>query len=64
MVQTNPSSEQSATFHLEDLHCTGCAAAVEHTLRAQPAITHVHLDWAHDRVHVGYFRRAYDSICP
>src|SRR5918998_1132175 len=47
-------AEQSATIQLHDLHCPECADAVERTLRANPHITSVHLDWQHDVVHVGY----------
>ena len=47
-------TEQHATLSLRDLHCTGCADAVEQALRANPHITSVHLDWAQDVLHVGY----------
>jgi copper chaperone CopZ len=34
-----------AAFSLSGLHCTGCADAVERTLKANPHITSVHIDW-------------------
>ncbi len=49
-----PSPPQQATFQLQDVHCLDCARAVERTLRAMPGVTLVHLDWAHNVVHVSY----------
>src|SRR5690349_9354648 len=46
--------EREVTLHLSDVHCPGCAGAIERVLRTQPAITRVHFDWANDVVHVGY----------
>ncbi len=54
MAHTTGHSEQHATFTLDALHCPECADAVEQALRAQSHITSVHLDWAHNVVHVGY----------
>lgn len=42
------------TIKLTTMHCTGCADAIERTLRAHPHITSVHLDWSKDKVHVAY----------
>ena len=47
-------SVEHATFRLGGVHCSGCAAAVERTLREQPHVTEVQLDWKNDVVHVGY----------
>ena len=46
--------EQHTIFQLDDIHCPECADAVEQALRDQPHITSVHVDWAHNIVHVGY----------
>jgi cation transport ATPase len=54
MAHTTGHSEQHATFTLDALHCPECADAVERALRAQMHVTSVHLDWAHNLVHVGY----------
>ncbi|HSH79112.1 MAG TPA: heavy metal translocating P-type ATPase, partial [Herpetosiphonaceae bacterium] len=54
MNHAHPTTEQHATLSLHDLHCPGCADAVERALRANPHITSVHLDWEHDVAHVGY----------
>ncbi|NTU78820.1 MAG: heavy metal translocating P-type ATPase [Chloroflexales bacterium] len=43
-----------AAFSLSGLHCTGCADAVERTLKANPHITSVHIDWPASVAHVGY----------
>jgi P-type Cu2+ transporter len=53
---THPTShaEQQATFNLDDIYCLECADAVVQALRAQAHISDVHLDWAHNRVHVTY----------
>jgi copper chaperone CopZ len=47
-------AEQHATFTLDALHCPECADAVERALRTLPHVTSVHLDWAHNVVHVSY----------
>jgi P-type Cu2+ transporter len=44
----------TATFRLDQLHCPECADQVERTLRANPHITAVHLDWPSNTVHVTY----------
>ena len=54
MIHQTSHAEQHATFKLNDLYCLECADAVERALRAQPHVTSVHLDWAHNLVHVGY----------
>jgi P-type Cu2+ transporter len=54
MAHTAEHTEQHATFTLDALHCPECADAVEGALRAQRHVTSVHLDWAHNLVHVGY----------
>jgi cation transport ATPase len=51
----------TATLALTTMHCTGCANAIERTLRANPHIVAVHLDWAHNSVHVRYHP---DQISP
>ena len=43
-----------ASFRLSGLHCTGCADAVEHALKANPHITGAHLDWPNNVAHVTY----------
>lgn len=43
-----------AAFSLTGLHCLECANAVERTLKANPHITSVHVDWPKNEVHVGY----------
>ncbi len=45
---------QQLILKLEDVHCPGCADAVERTLRSHPHITSVHLDWANNVAHVSY----------
>src|SRR5919199_1505321 len=54
MEHAHTHDERQASFTLEDIHCPGCADAVERALRASPHIAQVHLDWAHNTVHVGY----------
>jgi Cu2+-exporting ATPase len=54
MAHTTGHSEQHATFTLDALYCPECADAVERALRAQRHVTSVHLDWAHNLVHVTY----------
>ena len=54
MTHTHAHSQAHATFALTTMHCTGCADAIERTLRANPHITNVHLDWVKNEVHVGY----------
>ena len=49
------------TFKLADVHCTGCADAVELALRASPDIAHVQLDWQNDVVHVAYHAGMFDE---
>ena len=46
--------EQRITFKLEKLHCTACADNVARSLRANPHITSVQVDWASNTAHVGY----------
>jgi copper chaperone CopZ len=53
-MTTTPHALQHATFTLEQLHCTGCADAVERALRANPHLASVHLDWPNNRVQVSY----------
>ncbi len=52
--QEQQHGEQHIILKLEGLHCTGCADEVVQTLRAQPHITGVHLDWANNTAHVSY----------
>jgi P-type Cu2+ transporter len=54
MVQPTSHAEQQAAFNLDDIYCLECADAVVQALRAQPHISDVHFDWAHNRVHVTY----------
>jgi Cu2+-exporting ATPase len=54
MSHSTTHSEQHALFQLENIHCPECADAVERALRNQPHITSVHMDWAHNIVHVSY----------
>src|SRR3954454_18555203 len=54
MTRPTSHAEQHATFQLDDIYCLECADAVVRTLRAQAHISDVHLDWAHNRVHVTY----------
>jgi P-type Cu2+ transporter len=44
----------TATFRLEHVHCPQCADQVERTLRGNPHITEVQLDWPNNMVHVTY----------
>jgi P-type Cu2+ transporter len=53
-MATTTSAIQHATFTLENLHCTGCADAVERALRANPHIASVHVDWPTNVAHIGY----------
>jgi P-type Cu2+ transporter len=50
----HPTTLAHATLSLTGLHCTGCADAVERTLKANPHIASVQLDWPNNLVHVGY----------
>src|SRR5690349_11986285 len=54
IMRSISTDEREVTLHLADVHCSGCAGAIERVLRTQPAITSVHLDWANDVVQVGY----------
>ncbi len=54
MTHSTSHAEQHATFDLDDIYCLECADAVVRTLRAQPHISDVHMDWANNRVHVTY----------
>ena len=54
MAHSMTHTEQHGTFQLDDIHCPACAEAVDRALRAQPHITSVQLEWAHNVVHVGY----------
>ncbi len=54
MAQSTSHAEQHTTFRLNDIYCLECADAVVQALRAQPHISDVHLDWAHNRAHVTY----------
>jgi copper chaperone CopZ len=54
MTQPTSHAEQHAAFELYDIYCLECADAVVLALRAQARISSVHLDWAHNRVHVIY----------
>ena len=54
MAQAHHQTERRATLTVDGLHCTGCADAVEHAMRAQPGVTMVHVDWQRNDVHVGY----------
>lgn len=46
--------EQHITLKLEGMYCTGCADSIEQTLRAQPHISGVQIDWASNTAHVSY----------
>src|SRR3954466_16243129 len=54
MTQPTYHAEHHATFELYDICCLECAGAVVQALRAQEHISSVHLDWAHNRVHLIY----------
>lgn len=54
MTQMTEPALAYATFALTNMHCTGCADAIEQQLRASPHVTSVHLDWNNNTVHVGY----------
>ncbi len=54
MAHAHHQTERHATLKLDGLHCTGCADAVEHTLRAQRGVTMVHVDWQRNEAHVAY----------
>ncbi|HMQ29425.1 MAG TPA: heavy metal translocating P-type ATPase [Chloroflexaceae bacterium] len=52
--QHHAAAPATTTLSLAGLHCTGCADAVERTLKANPHITSVHIDWPNNVAHVGY----------
>ncbi len=54
MVHSESHMQHHAAFALSDIHCTGCAGAVEHARRANPQITDVRFDWAQNVVYVGF----------
>ncbi|HEU5103330.1 MAG TPA: heavy metal translocating P-type ATPase [Roseiflexaceae bacterium] len=54
MTHSTSHAAEHAAFELKDIYCLECADDVARALRAQPHISAVHLDWAHNRVHVTY----------
>lgn len=54
MAHATSHAEEHVTFQLDDIYCPECADEVERALRAQPHISHLRLDWAHNIVHVAY----------
>ena len=54
MTHATTHTDAHATIALTHMHCTSCADAIERQLRANPHITHIHLDWVQNVLHVGY----------